>query len=674
MRRIVSILLAVCILLSLSVGIFAIKVTPTVSPASIKAGEDVKVTLTLDETKTDLRTLGYNLYYDKDLFTYKSATTARFWDVVDMTATEGTGVCQVVFAVTDASNPGTVTAGEIATLTFTAKSDVTEEQAAAFRLVLDTCYDKSWSEVPATAGDDVTVKVTPSSASDYSIGIKAASATANVNDTVTYNVTVASGTKTTYNSADITIEYPTDKLSYASSSLGSDGVKITDDKNGSLTIRAFGANRATGTPFTLSFTAKATGDAAVTIKSAAIDEKANAGTDAPAATIAPASATVKISQEYNVTLPDFFDGAATVKHGDDYTFTPKDTNLYDYDLPTATMGGTATTVIKNTSGSYTIKNVTGDLVIKGTRTAKSFSVTVDGTGKADVTAAATATYGEGYTFAVKQDEKYTYTVAAKIGSTDLALTSDSNGNYTIAGKDITGDITITVTKTVKPVEKTDIEFTGTGAADVKGGTTQQAENGKEFTFELNAESGYDYTVTLDGEKLTAVNGKYTIPAAKITGTKLVVMVEKTAHREVEVTEYVKVNNTSIWLVTVTGTVDQTKALQYDGANMFWSEKYNGYAYLVFSADTLETVKAAAKAAITEGSETPTTIAYTGDVNKTGKTDINDAQATWNMYNAEYSAFATASGFPTMEHFLRADMNGDRVLNVKDATAIVDKLG
>ena len=206
------------------------------------------------------------------------------------------------------------------------------------------------------------------------------------------------------------------------------------------------------------------------------------------------------------------------------------------------------------------------------------------------------------------------------------------------------------------------------------GHTLKAENGKEFTFELNAESGYDYTVTLDGEKLTAVNGKYTIPAAKITGTKLVVMVEKTAHREVEVTEYVKVNNTSIWLVTVTGTVDQTKALQYDGANMFWSEKYNGYAYLVFSADTLETVKAAAKAAITEGSETPTTIAYTGDVNKTGKTDINDAQATWNMYNAEYSAFATASGFPTMEHFLRADMNGDRVLNVKDATAIVDKLG
>jgi hypothetical protein len=51
-------------------------------------------------------------------------------------------------------------------------------------------------------------------------------------------------------------------------------------------------------------------------------------------------------------------------------------------------------------------------------------------------------------------------------------------------------------------------------------------------------------------------------------------------------------------------------------------------------------------------------------------DANDAQLVYNMYNAMYSAFTEQV---TMEKFLCADVNGDAVINVNDATAIINML-
>lgn len=59
-----------------------------------------------------------------------------------------------------------------------------------------------------------------------------------------------------------------------------------------------------------------------------------------------------------------------------------------------------------------------------------------------------------------------------------------------------------------------------------------------------------------------------------------------------------------------------------------------------------------------------------DVNKSEKVDANDAQLTYNMYNAMYSAF---SDEVTIEKFLRADVTGDRTVNVQDARMIIDEI-
>ena len=538
---------------------------------------------------------------------------------------------------------------------------------------LQTAYDNAMTVLEDLLSSQADVDAaltalnkTPDPKPETSYTISAGSgSTVSVGQTANVTCTVTSGTASTYNAYQLTVSYDSDKLTYTD--INTDA--IVSDQNGTLTIIGFGADRTCGTDnIVLTFTAKAAGTANVTITSARIDESGNAsGADAPAANIAGGLTVIKVN--YSVTLGEDFTGETTVEPGADYTFTAKDTH-YDYTI-SAKMGSSKADVIDNGDGSYTIKNVTGNLTITDTKTPKSYTVTVNGTGSADVTAAANATYLTAYTFTLTKDDKYTYEVAVTVDGAAYTPTLNADGKtYTIAGADVTGNIVITVTKDLKPVTTTEITFTGSGSADVKGGTTQTAENGKDFTFTLNAEDGYDYTVKLGEETLTPdADGKYTIPGAKLTGTALTVTVEKTAKQtaEVNVYEYIKLDGKAIYLVTASGTVADGKVMAYDGSAMFWSEKYKAYAYLVISNTELTKEEAAKK--VTQASATKTSIAYDGDVNLTGTVDVNDAQLVWNMYNAKYADFSTVS----MRKFLEADLNGDRKLTVLDAAAVITKM-
>ena len=135
----------------------------------------------------------------------------------------------------------------------------------------------------------------------------------------------------------------------------------------------------------------------------------------------------------------------------------------------------------------------------------------------------------------------------------------------------------------------------------------------------------------------------------------------------DVTEYITRNGKAMYLVTASGNFAEGQVAKYDGVSMFFSEKYNAYAYLVISADNLETVKAeaAGKVKVAEGTSAGT-VDYSGDVNGTGLTDVNDAQLTYDMYNAKYESFDAVS----MLKFLNADVSGDKKVNTADATAIV----
>lgn len=479
--------------------------------------------------------------------------------------------------------------------------------------------------------------------------------------TVALNVTHKDGNA--YNAYYFEVSYDTSVLTYKSADVQD---VVVDEAAGTLKIAGYGANKDSGTAAaTLTFTGKAVGAGKVTITKANVDAKANANAqDAPAANIdeTTAAATITVGG-YSVTLPEGFSGAASAAAGTDYTFKANGDDYGCYDV-TATMGGETTTVTNNGDGSFTIKNVTGEIVV--TATPKTYTVTVTGTGAGDVSEnAATATYKTDYTFKLTKADGYNYTVTVTAGGNTVTATATTEGVYTISGADIKGELIITVEKTTIVIPTTTITITG-DTDDVQGGLILTAKNGEDTTFKINKKDGYTYTVKAGDTELTVgADGTVTIPGSLLTGAPLTVTVTKTAVNpySVEVYEYVKLDGQSIWLVVA----KSESVLAYGADTMFTSEKYGGYCWLVISAENADTVKTEAIAAVKAGSGTAAAVVYTGDVNATGKVDVNDAQLVYNIYNTEYASFDALS----RAKFLAADVNGDHTVTVLDAAAVVN---
>lgn len=479
--------------------------------------------------------------------------------------------------------------------------------------------------------------------------------------TVALNVTHKEGNA--YNAYYFEVSYNKDVLTYKSADVQD---VVVDETTGTLKIAGYGANKDSGTAAaTLTFTGKAVGAGKVTITKANVDAKANANAqDAPAANIdeTTAAATITVGG-YRVTLPEGFSGAASAAAGTDYTFTANGADYGCYDV-TATMGGETTTVTNNGDGSFTIKNVTGEIVV--TATPKTYAVTVTGTGAGDVSEnAATAAYKTDYTFKLTKADGCNYTVTVTAGGNTVTATATTEGIYTISGADIKGELIITVEKTAIVIPTTTITITG-DTDDVQGGLILTAKNGEDTTFKINKKDGCIYTVKAGDTELTVgADGTVTIPGSQLTGAPLTVTVTKTAVNpySVEVYEYVKLDGQSIWLVVA----KSDSVLAYGADTMFTSEKYGGYCWLVISAGNADTVKTEAIAAVKAGSGTAAAVVYTGDVNGTGNIDVNDAQLVYNIYNTEYASFDALS----RAKFLAADVNGDHTVTVLDAAAVVN---
>ena len=504
--------------------------------------------------------------------------------------------------------------------------------------------------------------------------------TVNAGEAVAVPVTLGhTADETTFHAADMIFTYDAGKLEYTGISDTTNYI-VDAATAGKVHVQAYGEAKNLGETFTLNFKVKttATGAATVAVTSAKIDKAANATMkDAPEAQLLDAETMLTIKAVHNVTLDPIFTGDLTVEDGADYTFTEKDSEHYDYSDVKAMVDGKDVEVVDNGDGTYTVKNVTGDLTVTGKRTAKTYSVKVEGTGAEDVTAASSAIYGEDFKFTLDRKDGFRYTVAVNVGDKSVTPDTTDNLSYTIPGADVTGNIVITVTKDAIQVEKTTVNFEGSGAGDVNGGTSQDTPTGADFTFTVNEDAKYNYTVKLGDEVLTGTNGSYTIPGAKVVSGTITVTVEKTVSTQgVKVQKYVKLENQqSVWLVTVEADPGANNVYTYSGERMFKTTKYgtNGtYAYLVI-APTLSVEDAAAQLSITAG-ETAGTVSYGGDVNGSGVVDINDAQLVYDMYNAHYASFSDVA----MYKFLCADIaddtpEGSTLLNVSDAVAVISKI-
>ena len=670
-KKSMSLLLAVLLILSLTVTAFAEETTATLgvtaSKTDLTVGDEFSVYLNASDDITGIFTFQMDLCYDKEMFEVVSINT-------QFNSKNNVEQSKIRFGTLDMTSKTVMAKGQFAEVKFR----VLKTGSYRFQLTeciiggmdMETYTDYTIMDVATAPGIvDVTAAEAPAF-TGYAVSASEDKTVA-VGENAEVKVTVSNSDSiiTTYNAYDLTMTYDTDKLTYVSCTAADENAVVKEDVPGTIRVIGFGGDKTLDTAAaTLTFQAKGVGDAEVKLTAAKVDIGSQAvGNDAPAAFLLDDTTVIKVTG-YTVTLGEGLSGESTVAPGADYTFTATDADNYDYVI-SATMGGETTTANDNGDGTYTIPNVTGNLVINAAMTPKSYNVTVEGTGAGDVTAADKATYNTDYTFTVTEDGNYTYNTTVTVGGKAYTLGTPENGKYTIPGTDIKGDIVISVTKTVKPSSVVSV----TKPDYVKGNGT--ATKGQDYDFTVEKEDGYDYsepTVKVGGVDVTdklvkKENGSYTIPGSSITGN-ITIEVTKTAAVTVDVTEYITLNGKAMYLVTASGNFAEGQVAKYDGVSMFFSEKYNAYAYLVISADNLETVKAeaAAKVKVAEGTAAGT-VDYSGDVNGTGLTDVNDAQLTYDMYNTKYSSFDVVS----MLKFLNADVSGDKKVNVTDATAIVN---
>lgn len=487
-----------------------------------------------------------------------------------------------------------------------------------------------------------------------------------------------------YNTYFFQIDYDAEKLIFASATIGSKVPDVIDHSvPGRLTIGGYGEPRSDSS-IMLNFTVKAAGEATVKLVKAQMDVRANAAKDAQTASVpAGQSNTVTIlCGGFPVVLPDCATGDAYVTANGDYTFTADPGYNYDF---SATVNNEKVDIINNDNGSYTIENVTGKLVIKANSapTVKTYAVTVKGDGSGDVSAPTSATHGQNYTFTVTQAANYDYAVAVTVNGQPVTCTVSSSGSrytYTIPAASVTGPVVITVKKTL-PSGTTMITFNGNGASDEwQKGVSRVISNGSDFDFYTDQHDGFDYSISAAGQsgiipvsetgKTGEIGVKYTISGQYITGGIITITINKAQHFDwnVIVSPYVNTDGSTIWLITASPDPkpEETKSLYYGGKPMFWSEKYESYAWLLVDKGTAADIAATAKSAISVKGNSTVSVSYGGDVNGTGHIDINDAQYVYDLYNAKHSAL-------DMEKFLRCDVNGDREVNVEDVRMVVSLL-
>ena len=694
MKKIISVLLTLALVLSLVPAVFAADeptITMSADKTSVAPGETVTLTLSLDKD-TVVDGAQFKIDFDKEAYEYVKKVPDTFDDTTNENVANVEGCVGATYLNTKPSKPTTWSAGKLDTFTFKAKEGA-NTSAATFKLTIES-LKKYNPDDPANnikvahnvVGGELTIRVTDGSVTPegYSVSIPETKSVT-TGETVEIPITISGKD---YNAYSMRIRYYTDVLELQNEAVNNEGFRLSESKGtdtnkrpfSSITLIRYGEVAEPGVALTLKFTAKAQGTTDVTILNARVDERANSiSFNAPDATITNGTTAVTVSG-YTVELTDDFtrtDAEGTViLEGGNLTFKPKDPN-YDYTV-TVTVGGVAVTPTIGADGTYTVANVNGNVIVTSTKTAKSFNVTL---GK-DITGEAKATYKTDYAFKLTPEKDYVYGVKVTIGGKEYTgftsqVNDDGTTTYTIPGADITGEIVINSNKGPRPLYTFQVTFEGTGIGDVSNNAATVTENDP-YSFTLTKKDGFDYTVsatmggaavdlteTADAENANVV----TYRIDKVTG-ELIITVNKvsTLTMEVAVSEYVQMDNKTVFLVTVTGTPEEGKAFAYGEDVMYKTTAYgtNVYSWLVivdknqkFTADT-------AKANIKAADATAEEVAQSYDVNETKVVDINDAQLVYDIYSGKYTDFDKVS----VRKFLRADVNNTKTVDATDAVAVV----
>lgn len=681
MKKLISVLLTLAMVLSLVPAVFAADeptITMSADKTSVAPGETVTLTLSLDKD-TVVDGAGFKIDFDKDAYEYVKKVPDTFDDTTNENVANANGWVRAVYLNTKPNKPTTWSAGKLDTFTFKAKEGA-NTSTATFKLTIENLL-KYNPDDPANnikvahkvVGGELTIPVETPEEKGYTVSLGENKTVAS-GQIVEIPVTIGNTAgETTYNAFDMKFSFNNTVLKLDMEKTNTEGYRVYP-LSSTVRVQRYGKAAALGQALTLRFIAVGQGSGEVKVMSACVDTNANAiEFDAPDAIVLNDTTTITVNG-YTVTLPDDFTRTdatgSVIEAGGNLTFVPKDPN-YDYTVTVTVGGGEATTVSPDENGIYTVANVNGNVVVSSTKTPKTFTVAQGD----DTTGAATATYQTDYTFKLTPADGYVYNMAVTIGDkayTGFTATVNDDGTttYTIPGVDVTGNIVINSNKQVKLPETYKVTFAGAGAGDATGEPTVQEKANYTFTVAKQENFKYTITATMGGMDVTITEGAdntYTI--ANVTGD-LVITIEKksTLTMEVAVSEYVQMDNKTVFLVTVTGTPEEGKAFAYGDNVMYKTTAYgeNVYSWLVIVDKGEAFTVATAEAKITQASATAEEVTQSYDVNETGLVDINDAQLTYDIYSGKYTDFEKVS----VRKFLRADVTKDKVVNSADAVAVV----
>lgn len=735
MKKTISVLLTLCILIGM---------LPTVALSAgsmVLALEDVKVesgttSVTVNMSVKDAEAfaaMGIKLEYDT---TNLTLTNVAFGD--SLASTGGTLTPNLADNSWNADWGSDVTPvdGTAFVLTFSVSENASGEYKLNAKLSDAGCVNSDLDDVvPTFTAGSITVGSSEEEEVTASYTAAVATDTASVNNDGTSKVNVnvnVGGTTKSFSSTEIELTYDPAFLSFSTGSCNLTAavtenqqdqsaefiVAKDNDGNetGTLTIRDYGGSMTveeTGTTaYTLTFSPVKGGTTEVKLTSAGFSTQSEAETkDLIAAELSTATVKVTINHKATVTIGGEAGTTTYVTPGGNYEYIIKDYNTTKYAYTVTATEGTANVdasrISIDSKGNVTITNVTDALAVTITTEANTYTITWKD-GENAITSGKDTTeqsYGTAVSFEVMggkaptTDEGYYYEVKAYLTddtNTSITVTpSDTTADayaaktYTIGADDISGNITIEVTKKEVDANQVTITIEGTYTElefnDEKlTSSTVTVTKDKEVTVTVDEEDGYTYKVeTVVGATTTKLEkndeGNYTFtPNGEMT-----LKVTKTLDTDsLEVSQYVQLDGKTMWLVTVNTTQISGKTYTYKASddaaaeNFYWSSKYNegngAYCFLVIT-DTntdADSVKADVASKLGLTGTGATSISYDGNVNGSDNKDVNDAQLVWNMYSAVYSEITTDV---TVQKFLEADMNGSGTLETADAAAVIDSL-
>ena len=219
--------------------------------------------------------------------------------------------------------------------------------------------------------------------------------------------------------------------------------------------------------------------------------------------------------------------------------------------------------------------------------------------------------------------------------------------------------------------------TGKYTANAENGTLKVTYNGPDVDFTTNSEQ-HEIAVSFKPLK-AADSAAFTLaaatadPAENATGDATAANLgNKTATVNVTGPTVSGTSDYGGGYILLQVTYSGTGVPTYNGNAMFTRTdgSYTSGTYYYVVADTPDSSKLGTSATLTTEAITYTAA---GDANGTGKTDINDAQFVWNIYNNLYTRAENPLSSPTVRQLLMADVDGNLAVNTTDAAAVITAL-